>query len=254
MVAAAPHIVYVAPGHGRGKATRAAAIARHITVDLTVVVDAPEFVEPLRRFGVAHAQIPMARSAHDVDGAVKDLAPDLVVLDWDRPIHPPSPVVHIYRYGRRRLPVPTITVESQPAPGCADGWPILLLEDHETLTREAARTDLGLDPEQAVRFVVPSAAAPGAVERYSHVTQSRQSEDYIVEGLWPLSSWLRAADSVLGAPGLNLWSEVHHLAVPAAWCPVRPEQATRLSMDATPRTGLPNAAARAAAFIEGHLP
>lgn len=227
-------ICWIAPGGTAGHATRAAAIARHLETPVVVIVS-PGRSQALDESGVSYVEVAWA----DMAPTVADINAEFVIGDYDpaaRGLPLVSPDLWVWRLGRQRTDLPTLAVEG---PGAC--WPILLLDPEEILDRAAARAELGLDPERHIRMLIPGGTDGGWFMKIPHeVTLERR----------PALRWLQAADLVIGHIGLNLWSEVTSLKIPARWMvrPDRPDQALRLG--SVPPLFVADAARRAASAIE----
>lgn len=170
-------IVYLAPGSGRGHATRAAAICRHLTTEHVVLTN-PGFNEALDRYQVPY----LTADTVEMPGIAAQFHPAYVIGDYNPGtvrFDAVCPSLTVWRLGRRMHhgDIPQLRVEG--VGGC---WPLSLLEPDEILGRDDARQELGFTPGRRYVVAVPSASAPGIAERFRH--------DYVLDrhprpGGWP---------------------------------------------------------------------
>lgn len=209
------------PLDGAGHAARAAAICRHLTNEVLVVRGNgdPRHNKALDHFEIPYVVIEDRREAERLMMSRRD---DFIVLD-DSPFIQFRKWVNLYiwRLNRpdRMHGTPTIRVE-----GSGSMWPVLMLEDHEILSREEAREALGLPQDRYTIIGVTSTARPGVVEA--------TEPDFLLtpDNFWPALKYLRAADHVVGCIGYNLYAEVTYLGIDATWikAPNNPDQAVRM--------------------------
>lgn len=222
------------PPDGAGHAAKAAAICRHLTNDVLVIrgTDDPRTNMALDHFGIPYTVI--ERKAEAAQFVYDNHRFDFIVYDdypgtkFDRYAN-----LYIWRMNRRNRMggVPTIRVE-----GAGSMWPVLMLEDHEILSREDARDALGIPQDQFTIIGVTSTARPGVVEA--------AGPDFLLtpENFWPALKYLRAADHIVGCIGYNLYAEVKYLGIDVTWikAPNSPDQAIRMfdQFDMEPRVGV----------------
>lgn len=170
------------------------------------------------------------------------------LIVWDTYLPVPDavkarPHVNVWRYDRVTDPwAPVnVSVDVHTPPGFLPFWPVLLPDVFPS--RPEAREALGVGSEH-LTLVVPSQAVPGTIEGAMGAIRER----VIVWESWPVYPVLAAADLVVGAPGLNLYSEVAHLWLAARWIPVNPEQDIRSKLIAPPFPRV-NRAPALAAFL-----
>lgn len=235
-------IVYVALGAGRGHATRAAAVCRHLDNAATIVRDLACFNEPIE---AAQLGLHIVNGGQTIEALLELLDPSLVV--WDAGGATPAlscPVVYVWRHGRAAEPFGDINVSIDwpPPAGFEDFWPILSVDRFASRTR--ARQRLDVDDEH-VTLVLDSASHP--YDTRSEFTGPLEAK--VVEwARWPAADVLRGADVVVGAAGCNLWSEVHHLGLAAEWVALKPDQELRCAAGPAPM-GQPDRSADLATLI-----
>jgi len=213
------------PPDGAGHAVRAAAICRHLRNDVLVLrgTDNPSINRALDHFG-----IPYVVHKRKIDAArwvVENHLHDFIVYDDYPGAHGTlDKAINLYlwrmnRVQRPKYPTPTIAIEG---PGAM--WPVLMLEDHEILSREDARDELGIPQDRFTIIGVTSTSRPGVVEA--------AEPDFMIDPdrWWPALRWLRAADHIVGCIGANMFGEVAYLDIPVTWikAPNTPDQAVRI--------------------------
>lgn len=228
------------PTDGAGHAVRAAAICRWLDEEVLVVRGTDD---PLINKALDHFEIPytvnIARQAA-MRWAVEQNA-TLILDDRCGTILDKKASLAIWRLGRPERPsrpMPMVRIEGPGSIG-----PVLMLEDSEILSKEEAREDLGLPQDEFIRIGIPSTSRPGLVEGLK--------PDYMLTA-WPALKWMRAADHIVSAIGVNAYGEVRYLGIPATWvtAPHARDQAARIyDLPETPPT--PNAAKHIARMIEG---
>lgn len=242
-------IVHVAPGAGRGHATRAAAICRHLDNAASIVRDVACFNEPIEAAQLGHHII---NGGQTIEGLLEELDPELVV--WDSGGAIPAfgcPVVYLWRQGRAVEPLGdvNVSIDWPPPDWFEDFWPVLSVD--RFASRARARQKLGVDDGKVI-LALDSASHPGRTtdefaERIVEI-EAGWSQTLIEWSSWPAADVLRGADLILGAAGCNLWSEVHHLGIEAEWVAVKPDQEARVAAGPAP-TGRPDRSADLATLI-----
>lgn len=212
-------IIYWAwPTDGAGHAVRAAAICRWLDDEVIVVrgTDDPLINRSLDYFNIPYTVMPIKQSAMkwalEQKGTL--ILDDRVGTPLDR-----KAVMAIWRIGRPERPsrpMPVVRIEGPGAVG-----PILMLTDDEILSKEEAREDLGLPQDKYLKIGIPSTSRPGLVEGLN--------PDYMLTE-WPALKWMRAADHIVSAIGVNAYGEVNYLGLPATWvtAPHARDQAARI--------------------------
>lgn len=211
------------PPDGAGHAVRAAAICRHLDSEVLVLRGNDD---PVVNRALTHFQIPFIVIAgrHDAIRFAMEMRAKTVVLDDAAGTQLDTIAsLYLWRLGRPERPhrpMPMIRLE-----GTGSIWPAVMLEEEEILSREEAREDLGIDQDAHVRASVTSTCRPGLIEAFD------DQVDLVLDE-WPALRWMRAADHVVGAPGFNLWGEVHYCGLPATWvkAPHARDQAVRLQV------------------------
>lgn len=198
---------------------RAAAICRWLDSEVTVLrsTDDPNINRALDHFGIPYKVFATRTEAVHF---VEEVKPKTLVLD-DRcnSVLDSYASLYIWRMGRPvkpRRPIPMVRIEG---PGAL--FPIVMLDDSEILSREEAREDLGLPQDEPLTIGVPSTCRPGVVES--------ANPDYMLRE-WPAIRWMRAADTIIGCIGANLYGEVAYVDLPARWikAPNAKDQALRI--------------------------
>lgn len=232
-------IVFVASGAGSGHASRANAIGRLLGSECALVIP-PSPQDP-----IDWVTIPTFHVERDqIADAVNAMTPSVIVADYGcqtPELRDLKPDVWLWRLGRDS-PTTGHTVDLEGPGAC---WPILGLPDEQILTREAARAELGVDPDRPFPIVVPSRWDPGFIERCApHGT--------FVLDHFPVLRLLRAADHVTGPAAFDLWSEVNYLGIPANWVALSPRLAPDhiLRVGTKPPTVVPGATAKLAATLD----
>ncbi len=205
-------IIYYAPGEGKGKSTRAAAICR--SLDVVEVVTTFNDNEPLDRLGVPYKAFLTERECVNYLNTLENV---YLICDVDKSHlkRLKIPYVSVYRFGRSQGEY-MFSVD----PGPADlFFPIIHVDNDQILSREEAREDLGLSQTEHVEMAVRSVARPGIVES--------KFPNALLLDRDPAVRWLNAADKVQGAIGLNLYSEVTYLGLEAEWVALSPDQKVR---------------------------
>jgi hypothetical protein len=136
--------------------------------------------------------------------------------------------LYLWRMNRRQKmmsPTPRVAIEG---PGAQ--WPLLMLDDDEILSREEARSELGIPQDEFTIIGVPSTARRGVVEA--------AEPDFMLtpDKWWPALRWMRAADHLVGCIGANLYGETAYLDIPVTWikAPHAPDQAVRIKDTSNP--------------------
>jgi hypothetical protein len=207
-------IVYYAPGEGKGKSTRAAAICRFL--DVVEVVTTFNDNEPLERLGVPYKAF---LTEGECIKYINSLESVYIICDVDasRLGKLRHPYRLVYRYGRNRSLDYLFAVD--PLPNTKLIFPIVSVD--WVLTREEAREDLGIPQDEYLTLGVKSTSRPGKVEK--------KWPNAVMLDKEPAMRWMPAADKVVGAIGLNLYSEVKYLGIDAEWIALSPDQRMRLS-------------------------
>lgn len=174
-------LIYLAPGLGRGKCVRAAAVLRRVERPALVVLGLGQIPDALDRVGVAYVQVA------DPERYVWEHEPDALVVDC-RP---------------RRLPaVPRLTIGrlDRPRGDFSAEQPLPFSLEDEVLSREDAAELVG-----------------GTGTIYVGSWQPGDSSGMLAAPDVPACRWLAAADHVVGYPGCNLFWQVTGCGVPATW-------------------------------------
>jgi len=232
-------IAYLAPGFGRGKATGAAAICRHLAGHQVVVHrNADSGNELLDAYGLA-----WTREAPDGQA-------DITVVDT-MPIAPQQlgwPIVGevrwIYRAVRSLRTPGAVSVEHYTPEGMFDGWPLLL---DTLLSRDEARAQLGLEPDEPVVGWIASTPCPGSVPAVAEVEATARGARLVqLQG----SACMRAADLLVCASGVNTHTEAICSGVPVRWVPCdrTQDQVARLTVPVV-RAPRPDQSARVARWV-----
>lgn len=207
-------IVYYSPGRGLGKATRAAAICRHL--DDVLVVRVGQRHDPLEWRGVPYITFETKKEAQDFINGLNNV---FVIIDEDpnRTITVEQPHDYIYRLGRPRS---NYLLSIEPPGSGILCWPIVSLDDNEILSREEAREDLGFNQTERVEIAIDSASQPLSILRLNPNAYHLQK--------YPAMRWMNAADKIYAAAGYNTWAEVAYLELEAEWISVRYDQKLRM--------------------------
>jgi len=234
------------PPDGAGHAVRAASICRRLHNEVLVVRGSND---PKINRALDHFEIPYVvvnGKAQAAKWVMKHHSNDFIVYDdypgtsqaLDRAAR-----LYLWRMNRRQRmssPTPTVAIEG---PGAL--WPLIMLDNDEILSREEARSELGIPQDQFTIIGVPSTARPGVVEA--------AEPDFMLtpDKWWPALRWMRAADHLVGCIGANMYGEVAHLGIPVTWikAPNAPDQAVRIKDTSNPVPQV-DAARRVAEIID----
>lgn len=220
-------VIWYAPGDGLGKASRAAAVCRHL--DDVIVVRRGSEVRPLDDAEVPYLKVD---TRAEVPALIEKLDGDCLVIDqrWDASevlsFKTPKKSLHLHRFGRSFAPDPGVTLEGSHE-GWVDMWPILYLEPEIVLNKTVMRKGFAIPEDAHLTVVVPSVAFPRHVWPEDSWIGNQWT---VVLRQWPGMELLSVADRVVGAPGYNLWNEVNALGITdVRWTPMnkRPDQEQR---------------------------